>query len=215
MLLSRDATAAWSAAGGELYSFGWGWYGLLGHGDEQHQLWPKLVESLGRGKVVQASAGYEHSLVVTEEGKLYSFGFGGAGQLGHGDERDQLRPKLVEGLGAGRVVQASAGGQHSLVVTQEGKLYSFGYGGYGRLGHGDERDQLQPKLVAGLGEGKVVQVSAGNQHSLALVETAAGHSVIFSWGGGRAADDVPSGQHGHGDPLQRTVPTLIDALLVH
>ena len=47
-----------------------------------------------------------------------------------------------------RMVGVSAGSSHSLALTAEGALFSFGYGAYGRLGHGDAANQLQPKRVA-------------------------------------------------------------------
>ena len=39
---------------------------------------------------------------------------------------------------------------HSLALTVEGALFSFGCGVHGQLGHGDTANQLQPKPVAAL-----------------------------------------------------------------
>ena len=43
--------------------------------------------------VEQVSAGEKHSLALLDSGKVYSFGYGGSGQLGHGDDEDQSLPR--------------------------------------------------------------------------------------------------------------------------
>ena len=52
----------------------------------------------------------------------------------------------------------SAGGAHSAAITTLGRLYTWGKGRYGRLGHGDYDDQLKPKMVEALKTYKVTQV---------------------------------------------------------
>ena len=68
--------------------------------------------------------------------------------LGHGDEQQQLLlPKKVEALAGRRVVTVSAGASHSLARTADGAVWSWGGGVSGKLGHGDEQNQLLPKKV--------------------------------------------------------------------
>ena len=58
---------------------------------------------------------------------------------------------MIEALRGVRVVAIAAGGSHSMVLTDEGKVFSFGMGRiYGQLGHGDRKDRLVPKAIAGL-----------------------------------------------------------------
>ena len=73
------------------------------------------------------------------------------GQLGHGDAQNQLLPKKVEALAGQRVVAVSARGMHSLAITADGSVWSWGYGALGQLGHGDTQDQLLPKKVEAFG----------------------------------------------------------------
>ena len=47
--------------------------------------------------------------------------------LGHGDEEDQLLPKKIEALAGQRVVSVSAGEQHSLAITADGAVWSWGH----------------------------------------------------------------------------------------
>ena len=74
-----------------------GGWGALGHGDEQDQLLPKKVEAFADQRVVAVSAGLGHSLAITADGAVLTWGEGETGCLGHGEDRsNQLLPKKVE-----------------------------------------------------------------------------------------------------------------------
>jgi alpha-tubulin suppressor-like RCC1 family protein len=88
---------AWTDSG-ELYSWGYGRYGQLGHGSDQPEWSPRRVEALAGKVVVKAAAGFNHSVVATREQKVYTFGCGEGGQLAHGSEESQFIPKPVAGL---------------------------------------------------------------------------------------------------------------------
>ena len=72
------------------------------------------------------SAGAYHSLALTADGAVWSWGGGGSGKLGHGDEQRQLLPKKVEALAGQRIVAVSAGEHHSLALTADGSVWSWG-----------------------------------------------------------------------------------------
>jgi alpha-tubulin suppressor-like RCC1 family protein len=82
----RCHTAVWTELG-ELFTFGQGEYGNLGHGEDVDERVPRLVDALVGQKVVGAAAGHQHTAVRTEAGELFTFGNGDCGQLGHGVER--------------------------------------------------------------------------------------------------------------------------------
>ena len=84
-------------------------------------------------------------------------------------------PTLVAALLAVRVCSVAAGGEHSLAVTESGALYSWGGGGYGRLGHGHKQHQRLPKRVVALQE-RVCSVAAGQNHNLVVTESGALYS---------------------------------------
>ena len=120
----------------------------LGHGDEQEQLLPKKVEALAGRNVVAILAGVYHSLAITANGAVWSWGSGCFGRLGHGNQQQQLLPKKIEALAGGRVVAVSAGGGHSLAVTADGDTFTWGAGSHSCLGHGEDlSNQLLPKKI--------------------------------------------------------------------
>ena len=79
-----------------------------------------------------------------------------------------------------RIVAVCAAAHHSLAVDSAGRVWSWGHGQHGRLGHGDDKSRVQPALVADLAEGGhcVTQVSAGKDHSLAVTRAGA----LLAWG---------------------------------
>lgn len=83
------------SAEGEVYSWGEGDDGKLGHGNKSSCERPRVIESLRGKEVVDVACGGAHSACITASGELYTWGKGRYGRLGHGDSDDQLRPKKV------------------------------------------------------------------------------------------------------------------------
>jgi alpha-tubulin suppressor-like RCC1 family protein len=87
------------------------------------------------------------------------------GQLGHGDEENQLAPRRVPaaGFNGERVVMVAAGDRHTVALSEAGHVFTWGCGECGQLGHGDRESQRAPRQVeAGrFGGEKVVFVAAG------------------------------------------------------
>ena len=195
------------SAHGDLWSWGCGGQGELGHGDTQSKLLPKKVEAFAGQRVIAVSARDSHSLALTADGAVWSWGDGVLGDggggdccpLGHGDEQNQLLPKKIEALAGQRVVAVSAGQYHSLALTADGAVWGWGGGVYGKLGHGDTQDQLLPRKIEAFAGQRVVAVSAGCEHSLAITADGA----VCSWG--------YSGQLGHGDWQGQLLPKKIEA----
>ena len=79
-------------AEGGVWSWGWGHSGL-GHGGVQNQLLPEKIDAFAGQRVVAVSAGDIHSIAITADGSIWSWDEGFFGQLGHGNEQNQLLPK--------------------------------------------------------------------------------------------------------------------------
>jgi len=57
-------------------------------------------------------------------------------------------PRLIESLRGKKVVDAACGSSHSACILDDGSLYTWGKGRYGRLGHNDFENQVKPKQVS-------------------------------------------------------------------
>ncbi|MGH0120210.1 UNVERIFIED_CONTAM: hypothetical protein FKN15_006371 [Acipenser sinensis] len=165
---------------GEVFSWGDGDYGKLGHGNSSTQKYPKLIQGILQGKVVVCvSAGYRHSAAVTEDGELYTWGEGDFGRLGHGDSNSRNIPTLVKDIS--NVGEVSCGSSHTIALSKDGRtVWSFGGGDNGKLGHGDTNRVYKPKVIEALQGMFIRKVCAGSQSSLVL--TSAGQ--VYAWGCG-------------------------------
>jgi alpha-tubulin suppressor-like RCC1 family protein len=165
---------------------------------------PKELQEKIFDRKIYIETGDSHSLFLTEEGHLFSFGFGIAAQLGHGTYENQFIPKKVstEFLKGQRIQQIAAGRYHTLLLTDQGSVYSFGEGTDGRLGHGDEKSQIIPKLIeSDLLEGqRVTQIAVANYHCLLLTE----EGRVFTFGYGL------NGQLGYGIQRKQLSPRPVD-----
>ena len=86
-------------------------------------------------------------MALTADGRVFSWGEGDDGKLGHGTTATVETPRLIESLDGLRIRDIAAGSSHSAAVSSSGELYTWGLGEYGRLGHGDCVTQLVPKRV--------------------------------------------------------------------
>ncbi|PON59232.1 Regulator of chromosome condensation [Trema orientale] len=100
--------------------------------------------------------------------------------------------------------QISGGWRHTMALTSDGKLYGWGWNKFGQVGAGDNMDHCSPVQVKFPQEQKVLKISCGWRHTLAVTEI----QNVFSWGRGT------NGQLGHGESVDRNTPKMIEALSV-
>ena len=192
---------------GYLYSFGSNDKGQSGLGAIIISNEPRSVNVPDGLKVKAVSCGYSHTAIITEDGNLYSFGSNDYGQLGLGDNTNRDRPILVTVPDGLKVKVVSCGGNYTMIITEDGNLYSFGYNTFGQLGLGDNTEKDRPILVTVPDGLKVKDVSCGGNHTVIMMED----GNLYSFGGNNW------GQLGLGDNINRDIPTLVtvpDALKV-
>mgnify|MGYP006148858641 CR=1 FL=1 len=172
---------------GKLYAFGSGDYGRLGHGDNQPKKMAKLVEVLRDRDIIKFSCGPRHTLALASDGTVYSWGFGGDGQLGHGDFQLQTMPAKIKALQGEHIIDISCGEKHSAALTSGGDVFTWGDGSLGQLGLGDQRKQHTPHRVMELQGRMILQISCGHYHTACIDKD----ENVYTWGQGG------SGRLGH------------------
>ncbi|KAL6059861.1 putative E3 ubiquitin-protein ligase herc4 [Balamuthia mandrillaris] len=187
---------------GDLYTFGHGLCGVLGHGNENDYAVPTKVETLAEENIVNVSCGRFHTVAVNDQGAAYIMG--NDGHMRGGSLDKHTFPKLLddESLHNARCVSASCGFYHSVVLTEGGRVFSWGYGGHGRLGHNDTKSQPEPTLIRSLLSVKITTVACGMAHTCAIDDK----GRLYTWGEGK--DHVL----GHGDEKDQVSPTIVQAL---
>ncbi|KAH9716745.1 putative UVB-resistance protein UVR8 [Citrus sinensis] len=233
---------------GCVYATGLNDFGQLGISENiGYSLEPLRISGLKK-EVVQISTGYHHSSAITVDGELYMWGKNSNGQLGLGKKAAKVIPipTKVECLSGIFTKQAALGFEQSVAVTGGGKVLSWGAGGSGRLGHGQESsilgflrstrhcvtsDKTSPILggktysdSSGIGSDQM-STSQGDNRYLGLVYmlfvkiAAAGflHSACIDENGrvyifgDRAVDKMVEGNYTHGAPM-RMAASVLDVL---
>ncbi|KAK2490179.1 hypothetical protein MC885_007775, partial [Smutsia gigantea] len=144
--------------GGELFAWGQNSYGQLGVGRIFASTpTPEIVEHLSGVPLVQISAGEAHSMALSMSGNIYSWGRNDFGQLGLGHTENKESPSLIEALDDQKVEFLTCGGFHTVLLTKDGLVYTFGAGIYGQLGHNSTENELRPRLVTELVGNRVTQ----------------------------------------------------------
>nr|XP_057935021.1 probable E3 ubiquitin-protein ligase HERC4 [Doryrhamphus excisus] len=192
--------------GGDVLSWGLNSHGQLGAGKDC-SMWyrPLLVRALNGIPVTHISAGGAHTLFLTLSGLVYCCGANKHGQLGLNrvDEKGRFNICVVPALRCLSVSSITCGENHSAVRTKEGKVYTFGEGAHGQLGHSSSADEVMPKLVTGI-DGCASQVACGR-----IVYKILNSLVLGSSGQLWAFGNGVKGQIGNGKPEGCQTPTLV------
>jgi alpha-tubulin suppressor-like RCC1 family protein len=158
---------------GDLFVWGCNNYSQLGTGNVAPLRLPTQLQFENNARFVQVAAGGFHSFVLTDQGEVYGWGNNQYGQLGTGDTEIRRMPtelmlfKMISAP-ATRAFRLYTGMFHSMVLTIDGKLYTFGDNRYGQLGHGDFDQREYPSRVYFEDDMSVAQASCGAWHSLVL-----------------------------------------------
>jgi alpha-tubulin suppressor-like RCC1 family protein len=194
LVLGPNTGALISKENGDLYTFGFGGsivhgMGVLGHGNGETYLTPKLVESLVEDgcSVQDVVLGESHTTVLTTEGEVLTTGAGSYGRLGNGEtSEDSLYFDTVEILHEGNITQIAGGKSFTLALTKEGIVYGWGRNHKGQLGTGFgmavdmySMEQIPTPIDADeLLNRTVTKIAAGSNHAACITTS----GELFWWG---------------------------------
>lgn len=168
----------------QVFSWGFGEGGRLGHGDVTPKTHPTKIQHFADNSIVKIYCGAAYSAAISATGTLYTWGRGFYGSLGHGSSEDKLVPTAVHALSSHIIVDVAlgSGDSHSLCVTDEGLVFAWGDNDFGKLGNGTCKGTHVPVQIESLAN--ISQVYSGSQFSVALGRDGS----VYTWGkshGGR------------------------------
>ena len=160
---------------------------LVIESDELDRCTAVKIEVLPDGGVAvpDLQAGLDFEVALKADGSVWTWGTNTYGQLGNGTTVASNEPEKVEEIEA-VVKDISTMDNHSLALTEEGKVYSFGYNGYGQCGNGTATNVTTPVTVKTLENKKaveltnIVKVKAGKNVSYAIDN----EFNLWAWGQG-------------------------------
>jgi hypothetical protein len=169
-------------ATGQLFAWGWNWYGQLGSAANNGTNTPNPTPTQvtlpnATGPVVAVAGGIGSTLALTSTGQLYAFGSNLFGQLGvatnSGTSNANPSPALVALPGAtGPPIAISSGETHCLVLTSTGQLFAFGSNQWGQLGVAANAGTTNPTPTptrVGLPPGTTVDTMSAGSGAYSLV----------------------------------------------
>ncbi|MEM4239048.1 MAG: hypothetical protein QXP49_05010, partial [Nitrososphaerota archaeon] len=140
--------------------------------------------------VVEAAAGYAHSVALTSDGSVYTWGYNNYGQLGLGDTSTRKVPVRVNL--PYQIVNISSGTYYVLAVASDGSVWAWGLNSDGQLGIGNTTNQYSPVKVLLPSSEKITTVVASCKpkgRGFALSES----SKVYGWGYGFGTTPVEVG----------------------
>ncbi|KAF8318741.1 RCC1/BLIP-II [Clavulina sp. PMI_390] len=176
---------------------------------------PRVLKpaTIGATKFVNAACGRSHTLLISDDGEVYSAGNNSLGQCGHSPKSEVTTFTRINGpwSSSDKAVSASAGVSFSVVLTESGKVFSFGSAESGQLGNGRTGERIttgnksafdiewEPIPVLGLDKSTIVQITSGQQHSMALSQD----GLVYVWGNGGFS------RLGLGNPKDQLIPVTV------
>lgn len=196
---------------GQLFTFGDGVFGALGHGDRQSTNVAREVGSLRGLRTVRAACGAWHTVAIVEvvdslnsatSCKLFTWGDGNKGQLGHADRETRLIPACVDSLRKLSFCQVACGYDFTAALSTCGQVYTMGSNAFGQLGNPSIDGKLHTVVKGSISSSCVQEIACGSHHVALLTSKA----EVYTWGKGA------NGRLGHGNNFDRFTPTLVEAL---
>ncbi|XP_038161517.1 probable E3 ubiquitin-protein ligase HERC4 [Cyprinodon tularosa] len=164
---------------------------------------PRTLDVFSNIPVAQVACGSQHSVALTKECQVYTWGLDSRGQLGLGKRGSGARsPQQVRSLSSVPVVQIFAGGDHSFALSVSGGVFGWGRNNCGQLGLGGTKDIFTPTCVSSLNLKKTSDICCGKDHTAVLTKQGA----VFTFGSGQY------GQLGHNSLKNELHPRLIAEL---
>uniref|UniRef100_A0A7S2FBU2 Uncharacterized protein n=1 Tax=Octactis speculum TaxID=3111310 RepID=A0A7S2FBU2_9STRA len=214
---------------GALFTWGSGFHGNLGHGDEAHRTTPTRVEALGGKQVLRAAGGESHSLVIVSDpsgiARVFTFGRGKEGEMGNNSTYASRVPQPIEYFDGMQPYLVSCGNYFSVAAAwtaQSGYVVcAWGDNRHGTVGFRTESEAgaikdgttatspfvLAPRIVPGTATpGPLLALSCSNDAALCLT---AEHQLHL-WG--QALDCPGAEDHRDGAVELKTPATLVDVV---
>ena len=169
-----------AADDGSVWTFGWGRWGQLGHGESSTQ--PVRVDQLRQRQIGSVACGHHSTLALERDGQVWAWGWWrGAPPASHEEHREQVSMAADRLALPAPASAVQAGGTHGAAQLVDGSLWTWGSASYGQLGLGDTVDRPVPTHVPSLHS--VRGAGCGEEHTAAI---GAVHDstaeLIWTWG---------------------------------
>jgi alpha-tubulin suppressor-like RCC1 family protein len=166
--------------GDQLWGWGNGSFGHLGNASITTTNSTPVTTFAGGSSWKQVSSGDRHTAAIKTDGTLWIWGGGFRGRLGNGITTGSISTPVTTFAGGTDWKQVSSGRTHTVAVKTDGTLWTWGYGGNGRLGNAVTTGNISTPVTTFAGGTNWKQVSCGYRHTAAIKTD----GTLWTWGGG-------------------------------
>ena len=195
--------AGGAGAGLGALSFGADQQMQLGRARDRDPAVPGPVAFPNGVTVCSIACGSAHCAGLDVDGHVYCWGSNAHGQLGFESDHLVGVPTMLVSIADISVAEIACGGGHTVALDCNGKLWAWGQGNEGQLGHGGRHLARSPVMVPSTALFK--SVSAGDLHTAAVTEK----GQLFTFG------SATHGQLGHNSDAEELRPREVAALFTH
>ncbi|KAF0992308.1 hypothetical protein HZS_4001 [Henneguya salminicola] len=168
---------------GVLYSWGSNEYGELGIGSDRPVSTHILDIFKLRGcSIIKIAGGFSHVVAISHNGYLYAWGNNSKGQAGRGNLTsfkiiNILAPRItfpahVKSVEDMIIIDIACGSDHTVALSDDGRVFTFGFGRWGQLGHGQSSSiEYNPRQVIDLAGAKISHIMCGRYHTVVYSAT--------------------------------------------
>ena len=170
---------------GEVWTAGCNQYGALGIDENAGKYWygtqietlRKVTVGDGSVKIRAVAAGQYHTILIDENGGVWTAGYNSDGQLGRSENVNSGTPNAVfkkaEGLDNVKIVGASGGTAHTVLLDESGNVWTAGNNLHGQLGRQTAKnvDPKFEKVADGISGVKITAIAAGSRYTVLLDES--------------------------------------------
>ena len=197
---------------GAIISFGNNTHNETSHDNYDKITLPRMVFKLKNLRIGHIFSGWEHNIILANNGEIYSFGNNNNYQCGLSNKdnsdkiiKDPINISILNNNIKG--IYASCGNDHSLILDNNNEVYAFGSNEDGSLGINDLKIKKYEftKINFGKYTNKIKDISAGTVHNLALTND----NKIFSWGSSQG------GQLGFSEKYLLSQPNYKDSYVLY
>jgi hypothetical protein len=170
----------------KIYCWGNNFWSQLGNGRKDknpvQENNPELNKLLSDLNIAFIKCGASHSLALTQSGEVYAWGSNYSGQIGCGDNYIKSMPTKLKALNDIKIKMISCGFHHSMALTENGCVYSWGFNEFGQLGIGNTKDSNTPKQIE-MKDIIIDKITCGSAHSLLLTNNGVIHAFGYNFFG--------------------------------
>ena len=157
----------------KVFGFGQNNYGVCGQGNNKRIEDPVIIDELCDKSVKEFYNGFDFVLCLTNNNELFSWGMNDHGQLGIESVNKNAIfhwPQLITLINV-KIVQVCCGDRHSLLLSEEGVVYGWGYNMYGQTGIGQEGEEVINLPRKWIIDSKIEKIHCSRYKSFAITES--------------------------------------------